>query len=109
MRPHVPDDQLTLAGIPNGDAAWAEVVRFGHSYHAYKIAGSVQRVAQQAMSLHDGWADDGSLDAGLSPLRLSLFHAVRALEHGSEPDAGAQAWARALVAAIRGCIADLQQ
>jgi hypothetical protein len=108
MRPHVPDNQLTLGHVPANDAPWTEVVRFGHGYHAYKIAGSVQRVAQQAMALHDSWTDGGSLDAGLAPLRLSLFHAVRALEHGSEPDAGAQAWARALVSAIRAQLNDLQ-
>ncbi len=106
MRPHVPDDQLTIALVPDDDAPWAEVVRFGHGYHAYKIAGSVQRVSQQALAVHDRWAEDGSLHDGLPLLRLSLFHTVRAIAHGDEPDEGTQRWARALVSAIRERLTD---
>lgn len=105
MRPHVPDAALTTGDVPGPDAPWAEVDAFGHGYHAYKIAGSLQRVASLTLEAHDDWQADGVLPEALPRLRLALFHTVRAT-HGREPDGDTERWARALVAAIRDRVAD---
>lgn len=99
MRPHVPDAALTPEDVPAPDAPWDEVDDFGHRYHAYKVAGSLQRVAALTLEAHDAWEADGGLPDSLPRLRLALFHTVRAT-HGSVPDEQTERWARALVAAI---------
>ena len=104
MRPHLPDDAVTPRDVPPPDAPWAEVVSFGHRYHAYRIAGSLQRVAALTLEAHDQWERDGTLPASLPRLRLALFHTVRAV-HGNEPDEATVRWARALVAAIAARVA----
>jgi hypothetical protein len=98
--PHLPDDALTAADVPTADAPWAEITAFGHRYHAYKVAGSLQRVADLTLESHDAWATDGTLPDGLPRLRLALFHTVRAVGLDGDPDADTAAWARALVGAI---------
>lgn len=100
MRPHVPDDQLRPSDVPGPDATWDEISVFGHGYHAYKVAGSLQRVAALTVEAHDAWIADGTLPDSLPRLRLALFHTVRAT-HGGVPSADTEAWARALVAGIR--------
>ncbi len=100
MRPHLPDDLLTLAAVPDPDGDWDAIVAFGHGYHAYKLAGSVQRVATQALEVHDAWETDGTLPGALPKLRLALFHTVRALHGGTPPDPDTEAWTRALVRAV---------
>lgn len=100
MRPHVPDDALTAGDVPAPGAAWDEVDAFGHGYHAYRVAGSLQRVATLTLEAHDVWRADGTLPDGLPRLRLALFHTVRAT-HGQQPDPDTERWARALVDAIR--------
>ncbi len=100
MRPHVPDEALTRDAVPGPDAPWAAVHTFGHSFHAYKVAGSLQRVADLTLATHDAWAEEGTLPDDLTRLRLALFHTVRATGDGP-PDPDTETWARALVAAIR--------
>ena len=99
MRPHLPDDALTPGDVPDPDAPWEEVAAFGHRYHAYRVTGSLQRVAALTLEAHERWEDDGTLPTSLPRLRLALFHTVRAI-HGSEPDPATAAWARALLGAI---------
>lgn len=106
MRPHVPDTALTAAMIPASDAPWPEVAEFGHRFHAYKVAGSLDRVARLTVETHDRWQRDGSLPDDLPRLRLSLFHTVRAVGLDGEPDPATERWARALVAAIARAHAD---
>lgn len=100
MHRHVPDAELTPARVPAPDAGWTEVRRFGHAFHAYKVTGSLQRVAELTLATHDAWAEDGRLPDDLTRLRIALFHTVRATSD-DPPDADTEAWARALVAAIR--------
>jgi len=100
MPAHVPDDLLRATDVPGPDAPWDAISTFGHGYHAYKVAGSLQRVATLTVEAHDAWARDGSLPSALARLRLALFHTVRA-SHGGAPTADTEAWARALVGAIR--------
>lgn len=99
MPAHLPDDALTPRDVPGPDAPWSEVAAFGHRYHAYKLAGSLQRVATLTLEAHDDWERDGTLPGALPRLRLALFHTVRAT-HGDTPDPATEAWARALVTAI---------
>ena len=100
MRPaHLPDGALTADDVPATDAPWAEVVEFGHRYHAYRVAGSLQRVSALTLEAHERWEQDGTLPDGLSHLRLALFHTVRATQ-GQTPDPATEGWARALVSAI---------
>lgn len=99
MRPHVPDAQLQADDVPAPDAPWDEVVAFGHGYHAYRVAGSLQRVADMTLEAHERWDRDGTLPDALPRLRLALFHTVRAT-HGSAPSTETEEWARALVGAI---------
>jgi len=98
--PHLPDEQLTPDVVPAPDAAWDEVSGFGHRYHAYKVAGSLQRVADLTLQAHDAWATDGTLPDSLPRLRLALFHTVRAVGVGAAPDPDTEAWARALLAGV---------
>ena len=101
MRPdHVPDDALHPGDVPGPDAAWDDVVEFGHRYHAYRVAGSLQRVAGLTLDAHERWTRDGTLPEDLPRLRLALFHTVRAT-HGDQPDEDTRTWARALLGAIR--------
>ena len=106
MRPHLPDDALRPDDVPAVDAPWAAIDDFGHRYHAYRVAGSLQRVADLTLEAHDRWEADGTLPTGLARLRLALFHTVRAT-HGTSPDPATAAWARALIAAIATCVADI--
>lgn len=99
MRPHLPDDELTPDAVPAADAPWAAISDFGHRYHAYRVAGSLQRVADLTLEAHDRWSEDGTLPEALPRLRLALFHTVRA-SHGDVPTSGTEDWARALVGAI---------
>lgn len=103
MRPHVPNEHLTAAAVPSDDAPLADVVVFAHSFHAYKVAGSVERVAGIAARAHATWTTDGTVPDDLTTLRVVLFATVRAQAH----DTGAtdESWLRALTAAIRGCVA----
>lgn len=100
MRPHVPDEQLTRASVPRHDAPWRDVVEFGHTFHAYKVAGSVERVGRLTVETHDAWARTGELPDDLTRLRLCLFHTSRAVGLDGEPDPDTEAWCRALVGAI---------
>lgn len=100
MARHVPDDQLRPADVPPADAPWPEVSAFGHTFHAYKVAGSLQRVSELTVATHDAWAADGTLPDDLARLRLALFHTVRATGD-AEPDDDTARWARELVGAIR--------
>lgn len=100
MRPHVPDDALTAEAIPAEDAPWREIAEFGHRFHAYKVAGSLQRVARLTVETHEEWERSDDLPADLSRLRLCLFHTVRAVGLEGEPDDETDRWARALVGAI---------
>lgn len=99
MRPHVPDAQLQPADVPDRDAPWERIAAFGHGYHAYRVAGSLQRVTELTVAAHDQWERDGTLPDALPRLRLALFHTVRAT-HGTAPSPATEQWARALVAAI---------
>ena len=107
MRPHLPDAALTPDAVPPPDASWNEVAAFGHRYHAYRVAGSLQRVAALTVEAHERWEEDGTLPDSLPRLRLALFHTVRAT-HGSEPDQETAAWARALVGAIAARVSERQ-
>lgn len=100
MPRHVPDQELSPDDVPAPDAPWSEVSTFGHTFHAYKVAGSLQRVSDLTVATHDAWVADGSLPSDLGRLRLALFHTVRATGDG-DPDPDTERWARALVAAIR--------
>lgn len=99
MPRHVPDEELTPGAVPPGDATWGEVSAFGHTFHAYKVAGSLQRVADLTLATHDRWVAEGDLPQDLTRLRLALFHTVRATGE-APPDEDTERWARALVAAI---------
>ncbi|MBW3619978.1 MAG: hypothetical protein KY461_07020 [Actinobacteria bacterium] len=99
MPRHVPDEELTPGHVPAPDAAWAEVSAFGHTFHAYKVAGSLQRVSDLTLATHDRWLADGDLPDDLTRLRLALFHTVRATGDVA-PDEDTEHWARALVTAI---------
>lgn len=99
--PHLPDDRLRPGDVPTPDAPWADVAAFGHRYHAYRVAGSLQRVAELTLAAHGAWAQDGTLPDALPRLRLALFHTVRAVGLDGTPDPDTEAWARALVDGIR--------
>jgi hypothetical protein len=105
VRPHVPDGRLTPADVPPADGPWADLVAFGHTFHAYKVSGSLQRVADLTLGTHDAWATDGTLPDDLTRLRLALFHTVRAIGLDGTPDVDTERWVRALVGAIAGRIA----
>lgn len=104
MPAHVPDDALRPTDVPAADAPWSEVSEFGHRYHAYRVAGSLQRVAALTLEAHDAWEQDGTLPDSLPRLRLALFHTVRAT-HGRTPEPGTERWARALLAAVGARVA----
>ena len=100
MRGHVPDSQLTADLIPAAGAPWREIAEFGHRFHAYKVAGSLDRVARLTVESHEEWERTGALPDDLTRLRLCLFHTVRAVGLDAEPDPDTEAWARALVGAV---------
>lgn len=104
MRPHLPDTALTIDHVPGVDAPWREIVEFGHTFHAYKVAGSVDRVGRLTVETHDAWAESGALPPDLTRLRLCLFHTSRAVGLDGEPDADTERWCRALVGAIRDAV-----
>lgn len=121
--PHLADADLDAASVPPADAPLPVLLRFGHRYHAYRVAGSLPRVAEVALGLHDRWerdhgaAPDAVLDAALPQLRIALFHTVRALDHaGSHDDphdgdgdgaGGDEAvWLRVLVRSVAAAVAD---
>ena len=103
MRPHLPDDDLRPQDVPAADAPWEDIAAFGHRYHAYKVAGSLPRVAALTLQAHDQWVADGTLPTELARLRLVLFHTVRAT-HGQPPAPETQDWGRALVAAVGSAV-----
>lgn len=105
MRPHVPDDRLTADAVPPPDAPWRDVVEFGHTFHAYKVAGSLDRVARLTVETHDAWTATGALPDDVTRLRLCLFHSVRAVGLDGDPDPDTEAWCRALVGAIGAQVA----
>lgn len=109
MRPHVPDTELTAGMIPDPDAPWRELAEFGHRFHAYRVAGSLQRVTRLTVETHDRWVDEGELPEDLSRLRLCLFHTVRAVGLDGDPDPDTDRWARALVGAIARVYGDRQR
>lgn len=104
MRPHVPNERLGPDLVPDADAPWRELVEFGHRFHAYRVAGSLQRVARLTVETHERWQRTGELPDDLTRLRLCLFHTVRAVGLEGDPDEETEAWARALVGAIVGAV-----
>lgn len=108
---HLPDDELTPSLVPARDGALDELVRFGHRYHAYRTAGSLARVTEVSIALHDRWVVEHDRDphavlvAPVTTLRVALFHAVRARDQvtavGDERDGGEHdRWIRVLVGSI---------
>lgn len=100
MRPHVPDAVLTAEQIPPPDAPWSEIAEFGHRFHAYKVVGSLQRVAAVTLETLQRWEETGELPQDLTRLRVCLFHTVRAVGLEGSPDPETERWARALVGAV---------
>lgn len=100
MRDHVPHERLSVADVPAADAPWEQIAEFGHTFHAYKVAGSVPRVRDLALEDHERFASDGSLPSDLTRLRLDLFATVRAVGLDGRPDPDMERWARALVGAV---------
>lgn len=108
--PHLPDDLLAPDDVPPADAPVAALLAFAHSYHAYKVAGSLQRVAAIAVGLHDLWTTAGAdpdavLDAPVGRLRVALFHTARALDHaggdvGTDATDDTETWLRVLVRSV---------
>lgn len=105
MHPHIPHAQLTPEAVPAVDAPWPDVSAFGHTFHAYRVAGSVPRVRDLAVADHARYEADGTLPDDLTRLRLDLFATVRAVGVDEEPDPATEAWARALLAAIADQVA----
>lgn len=103
MPSHLRDDDLRPRDVPAADASWGEIAAFGHRYHAYKVAGSLRRVATLTLQAHDQWVADGTLPSDLARLRLALFHTVRAT-HGQPPAPATEDWGRALVAAVGSAV-----
>ncbi len=99
-RPHIANADLRAVDVPPSDAPWPEIIRFGHAFHAYRVAGSVQRVSALAADAHDVWTADGPLPADLTKLRVVLFATVRALDNTTPTDDDRD-WATALLDAIR--------
>lgn len=101
MRPgHVPNDDLSLDDVPDPRAPWEEIAGFAHTFHAYKVAGSVQRVSRLASEDAEAWHAGGGLPDDLTRLRLDLFATLRSLG-SQEPDEATERWVRALAEAIR--------
>lgn len=103
--PHLPDHRLAPDDVPAPDAPWEDVADFGHRYHAYKVAGSLQRVAQLTLEAHDHFTRTREVPDGLARVRLALFHTVRAT-HGDAPSEETERWARALLDAVRDHVTD---
>lgn len=109
---HLPDDQLTAADVPTDDAAVEDLLGFGHRYHAYKVAGSLQRVASTAVLLHDRFVDEHDADPGtvlkapVAQLRIALFHTARAVDHGATIDDDCVTWMRVLVRSVGAAVDD---
>ncbi len=105
MRPHLPDEDLTPADVPEPDAPWNDIAAFGHRFHAYRVAGSLDRVAKLTLETHDAWSASGTLPQDLTRLRVALFHTVRAIGSDAPPDPDTERWSRALTGAIRRHVA----
>ena len=119
MRPsHLPDGDLTAADVPHADDPVAELLAFGHRFHAYRVAGSLPRVARIAVEVHDRWIDEHAaapeavLDEPLQRLRIALFHTARAATGGGaegEPDDETTEWLRVLVRSVGARLHDRAQ
>lgn len=103
MTGHLPDRDLRAGDVPPADASWDEISAFGHRFHAYRVAGSLQRVADLTVETYDDWIAGGhaALPDDLTRLRVCLFHTVRSVGTDDVPDPDTQRWARALLEAVR--------
>lgn len=96
---HLPSSALTPAHVPASGSSWDDVAAFAHTFHAYKVVGSLPgaaRITDEVRTAHDSGQP---LPSDLTRLRTALFVTVRASSHG-HTDPGDEAFCRALVVAV---------
>lgn len=91
-----PEDALTVADIPDAASDWPTLIRFAHTFDAYRHHGSFEAAAHVANARrHETLAD----------LRTCLFFEARRWRHfGEDPTPDEEAYMRGLVEKIREAV-----
>lgn len=106
----ITEDFSSIVQVPGGHASVDAIVEFSHTYDAYGVHGSLERIAIVATRVWDAHASGTLADCHLDDLRTALFMTQRGWHHvdmAIEPDVGIE-WALidAINAASGGLVRD---
>lgn len=79
------DDFSSIVRVPAPRASLETIVEFSHTYDAYGIHGSLERISMVAGRVWDARADGSLADCDLDDLRAALFMTQRGW-HGDDGD-----------------------
>lgn len=91
----ITDDFSSILQIPAHQASIDTIVEFSHTYDAYRVHGSLERISVVAGRVWDAWAAGSLADCELDDLRTALFMTQRGWHSDTvtiEPDVGVE-WA----------------
>lgn len=98
----VTDDFSSIVQVPTPEASFDDVVDFSHTYDAYGIHGSLERISIVASRVWDAHATGTLVDCDLDELRTALFMTQRGWHHVGDSDDVRVGVEWALVDAIHG-------
>ena len=82
-------DWTSIVHVPGSDATFGEVSEFSHTFDAYGVHGSLERIARIAGEVLDAWQCGRLAACALDDLRTALFMSQSAWRvAGVEPTDG---------------------
>ena len=87
------DDFSSIVQVPDREASIDSIVEFSHTYDAYGIHGSLERISIVASRVWDARASGTMADCDLDDLRTALFMTQRGWHRdvmAVEPDIGVE-------------------
>lgn len=98
---HIPDEDLRLEHLPAPGARKAALIDFAHTYNAYEVHGSFERVSEAHRRVMFGGRLTLGQPGSLADIRAALFFVERGAYHSGWVSHFEEAQMRALVEAIR--------
>ena len=68
-----PQDWTSIVHVPDADATFGDVLEFSHTFDAYGVHGSLERISRVADEVLDAWRCGRLAACSLDDLRTALF------------------------------------
>lgn len=78
---NVNDDWSSIVRVPAPEATFARIVEFSHTYDAYGVHGSLERISMIADEVYTARQRGRLADCDLDDLRTALFMTQRGWHH----------------------------